>query len=124
MLRYAPCHQGASAVVAVLEATKKQEKFWPSLEALLDSQADWTQHHTAQVSRVWKHLEGLGLDLDQVRADMASPQIARAVAQDLADAKALGVNKTPSFFVNGKPLTEFGYLQLKAMVDEALRSTP
>jgi len=124
VMRYAPFHKGASAVVAVLEATKKQGKFWPALEALLASQSDWTQHHTAQVSRVWKHLEGLGLDLEQVRNDMASPQIARAVAQDLADAKALGINKTPSFFVNGQLLTNFGYAPLKALVDQALASTP
>ena len=122
VLRYAPFHKGASAVVAVLEATKKQDKFWPALEALLASQSDWTQHHTAQVSRVWKHLEGLGLDLEQVRDDMGSPQIARAIAQDLADAKALKVNKTPSFFVNGQPLVNFGFAPLKAMVDEALAS--
>jgi protein-disulfide isomerase len=122
VMRYAPFHKGASAVVAVLEATKKQGKFWPALEALLASQSDWTQHHTAQVNRVWKHLEGLGLDLEQVRDDMGSPQIARAVAQDLADAKALKINKTPSFFVNGQPLVNFGYAPLKAMVDEALAS--
>jgi protein-disulfide isomerase len=120
VMRYAPFHKGASAVVAVLEAAKKQGKFWPALEALLAAQSDWTQHHTAHVGRVWKHLEGLGLDLDQVREDMGSPQIARAVAQDLADAKALGVNKTPSFFVNGQPLTKFGYEPLKAMVEQAL----
>ena len=124
VMRYAPFHKGSSAVVAVLEATKKQDKFWPALEALLATQSDWTQHHTAQVGRVWKHLEGLGLDLEQVRNDMASPQIARAVAQDLADAKALGINKTPSFFVNGRLLTSFGYAPLKALVDQALASAP
>ncbi|MBW2542570.1 MAG: thioredoxin domain-containing protein [Deltaproteobacteria bacterium] len=123
VMRYAPFHKGASAVVAVLEAAKKQDKFWPALEALLAAQSDWTQHHTAQVNRVWKHLEGLGLDLEQVREDMGSPQIARAVAQDLADAKALGVNKTPSFFVNGQPLTNFGYAPLKAMVEQALAAS-
>jgi protein-disulfide isomerase len=122
VLRYAPFHKGSSAVVAVLEATKKQGKFWPALEALLAAQSDWTQHHTAQVGRVWKHLEGLGLDLEQVRNDMASPQIARAVAQDLSDAKALGINKTPSFFVNGQLLTTFGYEPLKALVEQALAS--
>ena len=63
VMRYAPFHKGSSAVVAVLEATKKQDKFWPALEALLATQSDWTQHHTANVGRVWKHLEGLGLDL-------------------------------------------------------------
>jgi len=123
VLRYAPFHKGSGAVVAVLEAAKKQGKFWPALEALLASQAGWTQNHIAQVSRVWKHLEGLGLDLEQMRADAKAPAIMRLIAQDLDDAKALSVNKTPSFFVNGKPLLSFGYEPLKAMVDEALGST-
>jgi protein-disulfide isomerase len=123
VLRYAPFHKGSSAVVAVLEAARKQGKFWPALEAVLASQADWTQNHTAQVGRVWKHLEGLGLDLEQVRADMTAPAIARAIAQDLDDAKALDVKRTPSFFVNGKPLTRFGYEPLRALVGEALAST-
>jgi len=122
VLRYAPFHQGSGAVVAVLEAAKKQGKFWPALEAVLASQASWTQRHIAQVNRVWKHLEGLGLDLEQMRADMVTPAIARAIAQDLDDAKALNVNKTPTFFVNGQRLLNFGYEPLKAMVDEALGS--
>jgi protein-disulfide isomerase len=122
VLRFAPFHKGSGAVVAVLEAAKKQGKFWPALEAVLASQADWTQNHTAQVGRVWKHLEGLGLDLEQVRADMTAPAIARAIAQDLDDAKALDVKRTPSFFVNGKPLTRFGYEPLRALVGEALAS--
>ncbi len=122
VVRYAAFHKGSGAVVAVLEAAKKQDKFWPALEAVLASQADWTQNHTAQVGRVWKHLEGLGLDLEQVRADMTAPAIARAIAQDLDDAKALDVKRTPSFFVNGKPLTRFGYEPLRALVGEALSS--
>ncbi len=122
VLRYAPFHKGSGAVVAVLEAAKKQDKFWPALEALLASQADWTQNHTAKVGMVWKHLEGLGLDLEQIRADMTAPAIARAIAQDLDDAKALNVRRTPSFFVNGQPLTQFGYDQLRALVGEALGS--
>jgi protein-disulfide isomerase len=122
VLRYAPFHKGSGAVVAVLEAAKKQDKFWPALEALLASQSDWTRNHIAQVDRVWKHLEGLGLNLELVRADMQEPAIRRSIAQDLDDAKALGVNKTPSFFVNGEPLLSFGYEPLKALVDEALAS--
>jgi protein-disulfide isomerase len=122
VLRYAPFHKGSGAVVAVLEAAKKQGKFWPALEAVLASQASWTHNHVVQVNRVWKHLEGLGLDFEQMRADMVTPAIARAIAQDLDDAKALNVNKTPSFFVNGQPLLRFGYEPLKALVDGALGS--
>ena len=120
VLRYAPFHNGSDKVVAVLEAARKQGKFWPALEALLATQADWSPHHTPQVDLVWPHLEGLGLDLEQMRADMNAPAIANLIAQDLADADTLNVTRTPEFFVNGQPLPSFGYEQLKALVAEAL----
>ena len=123
VLRYAPFHKGSDKVVAVLEAARRQGKFWPALEALLAAQAEWTLNHQAHVDRVWKHLDGLGLNLEQVRADMAAPEIAGVIAQDLDDARILKVSQTPEFFVNGKPLPTFGYEPLKALVDEALAST-
>ncbi len=123
VMRYAPFHPGSDAVVAVLEAARKQGKFWPTLEALLTSQSEWTLNHTSHVSLVWKHLEGLGLDLDKVRADMSKPETTAVIAQDLADARTLDVTKTPGYFVNGKPLAVFGLDPLKALVEEALNET-
>ena len=124
VLRYAPFHNGSDKVVAVLEAARKQGKFWPALEALLATQADWSPHHTPQVDLVWPHLEGLGLDLEQVRAEMNAPAIANLIAQDLADADTLKVTRTPEFFVNGRPLPSFGHEQLKVLVAEALNESP
>ena len=120
VLRYAPFHNGSDKIVTVLEAARKQGKFWPALEALLASQADWAPHHTPQVALIWKHLEGLELDMEHMALDMTSPEIAKVIAQDLADAQTLNVTKTPEFFVNGKPLPSFGYEQLKRLVDDAL----
>ncbi|OGS99749.1 MAG: disulfide bond formation protein DsbA [Gallionellales bacterium RIFCSPLOWO2_12_FULL_59_22] len=123
VLRYAPFHTGSDRVVAVLEAARKQGKFWEALEALLAAQADWSPHHTPQVELVWKHLEGLGLNLEKVREDMAAPAIASLIAQDLADARTLNVTQTPEFFVNGKPLPSFGSEQLIRLVEDALSET-
>ena len=123
VLRYAPFHKGSDKVVAVLEAARKQGKFWPALEALLLTQDDWSPNHLPQVDRVWKHLEGLGLDLDKVRADMTAPEIARVIAQDLDDAQALNVTQTPEYFVNGKPLPSFGLEQLQKLIADALSET-
>ncbi len=120
VLRYAPFHNGSDKVVAVLEAARRQGKFWPALEALLATQADWAPHHTPQVAMAWKHLDGLGLNMAQMRTDIASPEIASVIEQDLKDARALKVTKTPEFFVNAKPLPSFGFAQLKKLVDEAL----
>lgn len=122
VLRYAPFHTGSDQVVAILEAARMQGKLWPALEAILASQAAWAPNHRPQADLVWRHLEGLGLDLERVRADMAAPEVARVIAQDLEDARVLNVTRTPEFFVNGKPLPSFGYEQLKKLVDDALAS--
>lgn len=122
VLRYAPFHDGSDQVVAMLAAARKQGKFWPALEALLAAQDRWVLEHRAQPALAWKHLDGLGLNLDQLRTDMAAPEIVNMIALDLEDARALNVTKTPEFFVNGKPLPSFGYDQLKGLVDKALAS--
>ena len=119
-LRYAPFHPGSDNVVKILEAARKQGKFWETLEAVLASQPRWAPNHKAELELLWPQLGNLGLDLDQIRRDMYAPEIERVIAQDLADAKALNVTMTPEFFVNGRPLPSFGYEQLKNLVDDAV----
>jgi len=119
-VRYAPFHNNSDYVVKVLEATRKQGKYWESLEALLATQATWAPHHSPQPDLVWVALGGLGLDLERVMQDMHAPDIAQIVQQDITDARALNVKQTPEFFVNGKPMPSFGYEQLTALVNDAL----
>ena len=121
-VRYAPFHTGSDKVVAALEATRKQDKFWPALEALLASQDAWAPNHTPQIELALQQLGGLGLDMDRLRADMMAPEVARVIAQDVADARTLNVTKTPEYFVNGRPLPSFGFEQLTALINEELRA--
>lgn len=60
------------------------------------------------------------LDIEKAKADAASPAVLAAMNQDIADANELKVTKTPGFFVNGRPLKDFGFEQLKALVDEEI----
>ncbi len=120
VLRYAPFHEGSDKVVAVLEAANRQGKFWPALEALLEHQSDWVLHHKPQIARVWPHLEGLGLNMEQLAFDMSSPTLQAPIVQDLADAKALNVTMTPEYFVNGRGLPSFGFEQLQDLVKQEL----
>ena len=120
VVRYAPFHKGSDKVVAVLEAARRQGKFWPSLEALLASQQDWASNHTAKVDLAWKYLEPVGLNMEQLAIDLTAPEVKQAVAQDLADANTLGVSQTPEYFVNGRPLPSFGFEQLRQLVGEEL----
>jgi len=120
VMRYAPFHKGSDKVVAVLEAARRQGKFWPVLEALLQNQKNWVSNHTAKPDLIWPHLDGAGLNMEQLAIDLTAPDLQQAVAQDLADANTLGVSQTPEYFVNGRPLPSFGFEQLQQLVREEL----
>lgn len=119
-VRYAPFHKGSDYVVKMLEAAKRQGKFWETLDAVFAAQSSWAPQHQPQPQLVWNHIGGVGLDIGRLRHDMNAPEIERIIQQDLADAKTLNVTKTPEFFVNGKPMPSFGYDQLKNLVEDAL----
>jgi len=44
VLRYAPFHDGADYFVTILEAAKKQGKYWETLDAMFKSQPYWASH--------------------------------------------------------------------------------
>ena len=120
VLRYAPFHHGADYFVKILEAAKKQDKYWEALDVMYKSQPYWASHSNPQPQRIWQYLPKAGLDIEQIKKDMNDPAIANLIAQDLADAKTLNVHKTPGFFANGKPLQNFGYKQLEQLVQAEL----
>jgi protein-disulfide isomerase len=120
VLRYAPYHDGADYFVKILEAARKQGKFWETLEVMYTTQPYWASHHNPQPQKIWQFLPRAGLDVEQIRKDMNDPAIAKLIEQDLADAKTLDVRKTPGFFANGKPLQTFGYQQLHQLVQSEI----
>jgi protein-disulfide isomerase len=120
-LRHVAFHEGADHAVKVLEASRKQDKYWQTLEALLASQAQWAPHHTVQPDLVLQAIAGVGLNMDQLVADMNAPDVALRMQRDLEDAAALEVTATPEYFVNGRPLPSFGVQQLLDLVNEELR---
>lgn len=107
VVRYTPFHAGADAAVAVMEAARLQGLFWPVTQRLLLEQNTWGADHNPRPDLIWAIVARTGLDLSKAREDAASASVRSRVEQDLADAKALDVTRTPGFFVNGRPLKRF-----------------
>lgn len=116
VVRYTPFHSGADTAVAVMEAARLQNRFWPVTRRLLREQGTWGADHNPRPELIWDILDGTGLDLRQAREDAASAAVRARLEQDLADARTLGVTRTPGFFVNGRPLKQFGADELKILV--------
>ena len=120
VIRYAPLHPGSDQMVTILEAARKQGEFWNVLDLMYETQQSWTVNHVAKPEVFWGFLKGYGFDVDQIAQDMKDPAIVKVIQQDLADGRLLGASKTPTFFVNGKPLPSFGFKQFMDLVHSEL----
>lgn len=116
VLRYAAFHQGSAEAIAILETARMQGIFEPVLEALFEQQETWASDAAPQTEKAWDIAAKVGLDVERARRDARLPAILVALHQDAADIAALNVHKTPTFYVNGKLLTDFGEPQLLDLV--------
>lgn len=121
VLRYAPFHQGSEEAVAILEAARAQGRFEPVLEALLEGQPRWADHQRPDVSQAWVLAEGAGLDVARARSNLSKLGVDATLKQDVADLNALGIHKTPSFYVNGTFLETVSPQALSDLVQAKLQ---
>jgi len=119
-VRHVPFHRGSEYAVQVLEASRAQDKYWETLEALLATQSQWTQNHTVIPGRILPAIEGVGLNMARLETDMNNFDVKVRMEQDKKDAVFLKVSATPEYFVNGRPLPSFGQQQLLDLVREEL----
>jgi len=119
-VRHLAFHTGSDYAVRVLEASRKQGKYWETLEALLTSQQRWVRNHIVLQDQVLPAIADVGLDTGQLFMDMASDEVTRRIEQDKQDAIDLKISATPEYFVNGRPLPSFGQQQLLDLVREEL----
>ena len=121
VIRYAPFHKDADQIVRLLEAAKRQRKYWEALETLLVTQPEWAINHVARLDLAMKAVSGIGLDMRRLEEDMRSPALKQLIEQDRQDLVALKVSGTPEFFLNGRPLLARSLDDLKKQIEQAVR---
>ncbi|MDJ0391546.1 thioredoxin domain-containing protein [Roseomonas sp. E05] len=123
VLRYAPFHQGSDEAVRILEVARLQGRFEAVLDALFARQPEWAVHGAPDLGTAWRLAGIAGLDLNRARQDARRPQIDRVLEADTADLQALQVRRTPTFFVNKRPLLSFGPRQLYDLILSEIDAT-
>ena len=122
VVRYTPFHKNSKIAISILEAAKKQGKFWETLDVVFRSQPFWGNHHNPKPELLWKFLVDVsGLDIEKVRKDINDPSIKKIIEQDIQDGKRLKVRRTPTFFINGKRIKRLGYEVLKTVIENELK---
>ena len=116
VIRYLPLHPGSAEAIVILEAARVQGKLEPVTAALLEAQPDW---HDGKMDGAWAAAEKAGLNVAKARA-MPTTDAMAWMEQDIADARAVGVRGTPTFFVNGEMLVQPSPEQVEARVQAAV----
>jgi protein-disulfide isomerase len=107
--------QAAMAAAAALSA-HKQGKFWQLHDAMFSLRGDLSKGKVIALAK------GLGLDMQRFQADFDSADTKRAVDKEIAEGEKIGVDSTPTLFVDGKRFNgALTVANLKPIIDDELK---
>jgi protein-disulfide isomerase len=109
-------HPAAPLLHQAALAAGEQGKFWEMHDLLFANQSAVTR------DRLVQHATGLGLDTNRFGKDLDSDRLKQLIVADKAEGDKLGVQGTPTFFVNGKVYVGTrSFEQLKQLVQNEQR---
>jgi protein-disulfide isomerase len=106
-------HKNAAPAARAAVAAQQQGKFWELADRLFEHQRELSPEKMRELAKE------AGLDLAKFDADVASPAVQERVERDKKDGVALGIQGTPTLFINGRPYKE-GLGSLSKYLKESL----
>ncbi len=101
-------HDYASTAAIGAECAFQQDRFFEYHDVLFDNQKTWAAAPTEDdaIATFITYATNLGLDMEAFNACTSGQDAADRVNEDYAEGLELGVNGTPTVFVNGERITE------------------
>lgn len=115
-----PGHRNSETSAVAVEAAAKQDQFEAMYDKMFQTQATWGESQDSKAELFRTFAEEIGLDMAQYDADVADPATLKRVQSDFAAGRALGVEGTPTIFVNNEKVELQGPEDLTAAIDAAL----
>lgn len=106
-------HENAFKAAEAAAAAHAQGKFWEYTDLLFKNQS------ALDVESLKKYATQVGLDRKRFDAELESGAYADEIRRDIEDGEMLGIDQTPTIYVNGVMLTEFSGEGLRAAIERA-----
>ncbi|HSD98319.1 MAG TPA: thioredoxin domain-containing protein [Patescibacteria group bacterium] len=114
-------HQNAINSARAAYAASRQNAFWPMHDKLFDQQDSWAALSDPE-SVFIKLAKDAGLNTDQFKKDYESSDSLVFVNTSYDNATAMGLNSTPTFFLNGQHIENpQSYDDFKKLIDSAMK---
>lgn len=120
VVRYFPLHNNSLLAVVATEAAGEQGKYWEMQELLFTNQTEWGEQSVPQTELFISYAEQLGLDTQAFASALQNPAYSAKAQRDQQDGTALGVDSTPTFFINGQLVEELSSTAIVAMIEREL----
>ncbi|MBB2959615.1 DsbA family protein [Pseudoclavibacter helvolus] len=122
VVRYFPLpgHLNSMNAAVAVEAAAQQDRFEDMYGKLFETQADWGEQQTSQAPLFRTYAEELGLDMAAFDTAVADPATEARVTEDLDQGRALGIQGTPTFFLDGQQLELTALTDLTDALDRAI----
>lgn len=120
-----PAHAHAYAAARAAEAAGLQGKFWEMHDMIYENQKTW--HEAFDVRPIFEgYATKIGLNLEQFTRDNTNAIVERRIFLDGKRAHSLGVQGTPTVFLNGRelPFESLAPEKLKALINSELAAHP
>lgn len=115
-----PQHKNSRSAAEAAEAAGAQGRYWDMYTLLYENQAEWVKSANPR-ALFDSYAKTIGLDLTVFRAALDTHTYASLVARDYQDAGALGLNHTPTLFLNGVEQKNISLPALTKAIDDALK---
>jgi protein-disulfide isomerase len=103
----ASAHPHAFAAAATAEAAGLQGKFWEMHDLIFQTQDTWSSQSAEERQKTFEgYAMQLGLNLEQYQADIVSEKVAAKVNFDRALGLKVGVDSTPTLFINSDKVND------------------
>lgn len=116
-------HQNALLAAKASEAAANQGRFWEMHDMLYDKQQEWSGALNARDMFIG-YATSIGLDIKQFTQDLNSSDIEKKIVAEYKEGVNLGIQGTPTFFLNGKQIDNPGSLEeFNKVIRDAVKAT-
>ncbi len=115
-----PQHKNAISSALAAEAAGIQGKFWEMHDMLYDKQVDWENASNAK-DIFTGYAKDLGLDENKFKDDFEKEELKSKIQSNKVDGERLGINSTPTFYLNGVKIQPRNYEEFKNLVDGQIK---
>lgn len=114
-------HQNALLASQAGFAANLQGKFWQMHDLLYENQKSWATEGNA-LDIFISYAEKIKLDMDKFKKDITSNKAKKFVEGELNQGISIGVNSTPTFFINGKQIQNpRSYDEFRKLVQDQIK---